>query len=154
MKKLLLWLCIPLLAWYVSDNWYQLMLIQGDSMLPAYHHLQLVVLNKHDRDFQRGDVAAFRCDTLDSVLVKRIAAVPGDNAFIYNETLYINDQISEIPEESENFSYAGILEEKVVLQPGEYLMLGDNVEQSKDSRYPEVGLIDESQIYGKIGFCH
>lgn len=152
MKKLLLWLCIPLVAWYISGNWYQLMLIQGESMAPAYHHLQLVVLNKHDRNFQHGDVAAFWCEELSCVMVKRIAAVPGDRAVIRDETLYVNDSVSEIYCEPGMFFYAGILEEETVLQPGEYLLLGDNTQQSKDSRYPEVGLVDESRIYGWVGF--
>lgn len=121
-------------------------------MAPAYHNLQLVVLNKHDRSFQRGDVAAFWCEGLSCVLVKRIAAIPGDRVIIRDETLYINDQISEVYEEPGMISYMGILEEEIILRTGEYLMLGDNLEESKDSRYPEVGLVPEAQIYGWVGF--
>ena len=120
-------------------------------MAPAYHNLQLVVLNKHDRDFQRGDAAAFWCEGLSCVLVKRIAAVPGDRVVVRDNSLYVNDTVSEIYHEPGMISYAGILEEEVVLQAGEYLLLGDNLEESKDSRYPEVGLIPESQIYGRVG---
>lgn len=151
-KKRLLWLGIPLLAWYISCNWYQLMLIQGRSMVPAYHPMQLVVLNRHDRDFQRGDVAAFWCEGLSCVLVKRIAAVPGDRVVIRDHTLYVNGHVSGIYAEPGGFSYAGILEEEIVLAPGEYLMLGDNREESRDSRDPQVGLIPASQIYGTVGF--
>lgn len=150
MKKLLLWLCIPLLAWYVSNNWFQLMLIQGESMTPAYDHMQLVVLNRHDREFEPGDVAAFWCENLSCVLVKRIAAVPGDTVAIREGILYINDRVSEVYGADHVFAYAGLLEEELVLQQGEYLMLGDNAAYSKDSRYPEVGVVDESQIYGRV----
>lgn len=150
MKKLLLWMCIPLLAWYISHNWFQLTLIQGESMVPAYGHMQLVVLNRHDRTFQRGDVAAFRCEGLSSVLVKRIAAVPGDTAVIQDGILYVNGSVSEVYGEDYTFAYAGLLEEQITLQPGEYLMLGDNTAQSRDSRYPEVGVVAESEIYGRV----
>ena len=119
-------------------------------MTPAYHHLQLVVLNKHDRDFQRGDVAAFWCENLSCVLIKRIAALPGDKVTISDDTLYVNNQISDVYTDSGIFSYAGILEEEIILQPDEYLMLGDNTEQSKDSRDPQIGLIREPQIYGIV----
>lgn len=68
-------------AWYVSKYHYQLMLIQGDSMTPTYHNLQLVVLDKHDREYAVGDVIAFRCDGLDCVLVKRIAEITSDNRY-------------------------------------------------------------------------
>lgn len=121
-------------------------------MAPAYHHLQLVVLNKYDRNFQRGDVAAFWCEGLSCVLVKRIAAIPGDTVMICDDTLYINDQVSQVYDEPGSFSYSGILAEETFLQPGEYLLLGDNTEVSKDSRYPEVGLVRESCIYGRIVF--
>lgn len=154
MKKRLLWICIPLLAWYISNNWYQLMLIQGESMEPTYDHMQLVALNKYDREFKRGDVVAFWCQELSSVLVKRIVAVPGDDVVIQHGTLYINDCVSEVYPELGIFSYAGLMEETISLQEGEYLLLGDNMELSKDSRYPEVGIVIESQIYGRIETLH
>lgn len=150
MKKLLPWLCIPLLAWFISNNWFQLMLIQGESMAPAYGHMQLVALNRYDRTFEPGDVAAFWCEELSCVLVKRIAAVPGDTVIIRDGTLYVNGSVSEVYGGDSTFAYAGLLEEQISLQPGEYLMLGDNTDQSIDSRYPEVGVVTEAQIYGRI----
>ena len=119
-------------------------------MVPSYHHLQLVVLNKHDRDFQRGDVAAFWCEELSCTLVKRIAALPGDRVIIQEGSLYVNGQISQAYAEPGLFAYAGILEKEIFLGPGEYLLFGDNTSESKDSRYPEVGIISESHIFGKI----
>ena len=151
-KKLLLWAIIPLVAWYISLNWYQLMLIQGSSMEPAYHHLQLVVLNKNDRQFLHGDVVAFWSESLSCVLVKRIVAIPGDTVTICDGTLFVNDSVSKIYDESVVFSYAGILDNKITLREGEYLALGDNTEESKDCRYPEVGIISETEIYGRVGF--
>lgn len=150
MRKILPWICIPLLAWYISSNWFQLMLIQGESMTPTYDHMQLVVLNKYDREFHRGDVVAFWSSELSSVLVKRIVAVPGDNAVIQNGTLYVNDCVSEVYSEKGIFTYAGLLENPCSLQTEEYLLLGDNTELSKDSRYSEVGIVTESQFYGRI----
>ena len=150
MKRFLLWLSIPLLAWYVSGHWYQLMLIQGRSMEPTYHHLQLVILNKHDRSFQHGDVVAFRCDGLSSVVVKRVIAGPEDSAQIVDGTLLVNERTSEVFTESGRFAYAGELEELITLGNEEYLVIGDNTNESIDSRYPEVGTVSEIDILGKI----
>lgn len=119
-------------------------------MAPSYHHLQLVMLNKHNRDFQRDDVVAFWCEDLSCTLVKRIAAIPGDRVVIRDESLYVNGQISDVYPEPGLFTYAGMLENEIILEPEEYLMLGDNVEESKDSRYLEVGLISETNFFGKI----
>lgn len=149
-KKLLLWAVIPLVAWYVSLNWYQLMLIQGNSMEPAYHHFQVAMLNKHNKSYERGDVIAFFCETLNCVLVKRIAACPGDTLVIKNGTLYVNGVISEVYPQYGYFSYAGLLSDEITLSANSYLVLGDNASESKDSRYPEVGIIAAKDILGRI----
>ena len=140
---------IILLCGYISANWFQLMLIQGDSMLPSYHNMQLVVLDKHNREYHAGDVIAFRCEGLSAVLVKRIAACGGDTARIVDGTFYVNGEVSALYEEG-SFDYAGILEEEVKLSAGEYIVIGDNIAVSKDSRNPEVGIVQEATIIGRI----
>lgn len=119
-------------------------------MEPAYSHMQLVVLNRHDRVFDQGDVIAFRCDGLSSVLVKRVIAGPSDTAQIADGTLLINGQISRIYPDTGSIAYPGILAEPVTLGQGQYLVLGDNLSESKDSRYGEVGIVSETSIFGKI----
>lgn len=67
---------IIIFTYYVSSNWYQLLLIHGDSMNPTYHNMQFVMIDKYSGGYTYGDVIAFQCDNLDSVLVKRIVACP------------------------------------------------------------------------------
>lgn len=119
-------------------------------MLPAYNHLQLVLLNRHDRDYTYGDVIAFSCDGLSCVLVKRIAACSGDTVVIKDGILYVNGLISNVYPPDKCFQYAGLLSDEITLKQGTYLVLGDNAAESKDSRYPEVGLVMEADIFGKI----
>lgn len=119
-------------------------------MYPAYKNMQIVVLNRHDRRFSTGDVVAFSCEGLSSILIKRIAACPGDMAVIQEGTLYINGAVSEQYPESCVFSYTGLLSEPIKLESGQFLVIGDNIDNSKDSRYPEVGIISEESIFGKI----
>ena len=134
---------------YVSDNWFQLMLIQGNSMAPSYHSMQLVVLDKRECAYGPGDVVAFRCESLGSVLVKRIAAGPGQVAVIQDGKLLVDGQ--ETPAYGETvFSYAGILSKAVVLSAGEYIVIGDNVEESRDSRFEQVGVVGAESILGKV----
>ena len=73
---------VILLAFLCSRYWFQLMLIQGESMAPTYHNLQLVVLDKRGEAYEPGEVIAFSCDGLNAVLVKRVVAGPGDTAQI------------------------------------------------------------------------
>lgn len=137
------------IAWYISHDWYQFILLQGKSMEPNYHNLQMLILDKHDHNYKVGDVVAFRCKELSSVLVKRIVAVPGDNVMIINGKLYVNG--SECEYYSQNtFQYEGILEQMLFLDNDEYIVIGDNIDQSKDSRYKEVGTVGKANIIGKV----
>ncbi len=133
-----------------SHFWFQLMLIQGDSMAPSYHNLQLTILDKRGASPERGEVIAFRCKALSAVLVKRVAAVPGDTVVIDGGTLYINGEISAFFPEKGAFDDAGMLSSPLKLRDGEYIVIGDNIVQSKDSRCPEIGIVREEHIIGKV----
>lgn len=163
---------IIMAAWYISEFHYQLMLIQGDSMSPSFHHLQLVVLDKHSEEFSYGDVVAFRCAGLDAVLVKRVVACPGDTVQIVflNEMssngqdtselgalnvkkggiLLVNGEINTVYGREAVFDYAGIAEKELKLGKGEYFVIGDNVAESKDSRYQSIGTVRVEDIIGKV----
>ena len=133
----------------ISNNWYQLMLIQGESMLPAYHNLQMVILDKHSESYERSAVIAFKCEALDAVLVKRIVGGPGDRIKISNGKLWVNEELADHYAE-EYFEYAGILAEEQVLGEEQYIVIGDNIEKSKDSRYESIGVIREDTIVGVV----
>lgn len=141
---------VVLAAFLCSRYLFQLALIQGESMAPAYHNYQLVVLNKLTREYTYGDVVAFHCEGLRAVLVKRVAACPGDTVQIIDGTLYVNDEKSCIYPDDGYFSFSGNLETPILLEEGEYVMLGDNANQSKDSRYESVGVVSRKEIIGKI----
>lgn len=137
------------IAFYISSNWYQIMLIQGKSMEPSYHHMQMVLLDKHTKKYKVGDVVAFYCEGLDSVLVKRIVAGPMETVQITDMCLYVDDKV-EMRYKDSLFEYAGILDKKVHLESGQYIVIGDNINQSKDSRYNVVGVIDTRNILGIV----
>ena len=141
---------IFLAALYISTYWYQVALIQGDSMQPTYHNGQFVLLDKHTDNFACGDVVAFRCEGVKGVLIKRIAAVPGDTVQISEGILYRNGVPVEEAWINGEITYAGIAEQPLTLSEGEYFMLGDNYEESKDSRYEKIGNISEKNILGKV----
>lgn len=136
-------------AAYISAAHFRLMLIQGSSMEPSYHNFQLVVLDRHSRSCHRGDVIAFRCRGLSAVLVKRVAAEEGDRVQICEGTLLVNGEPSPLYAEG-SFEYGGILESPVVLGGGEYIVIGDNISESKDSRYEAVGIVRAEDIIGRV----
>lgn len=142
---------ITAMAAYIISSFYcQFMIIQGESMYPSYQNLQLVLLNKHTKDLQAGDVIAFRCDTAKALLVKRIAAVPGDTVLIRKGILYVNGRPNTGIWAKGNISYAGIAKYPVMLSDQEYFVLGDNITYSKDSRYKEIGCVKSDSVVGKV----
>ena len=118
-------------------------------MEPAYHNGQFVLLNKWDRDFAAGDVVAFYSAGLKAVLVKRIAACPGDRIVIRGGRMMVNEEPSPVYADT-FFADGGRLAQELVLDADEYVMIGDNIAQSRDSRDDQVGVVARKEIRGKV----
>jgi len=114
-------------------------------MEPTYHEHQLLLIDRRAERFDSGTVVAFRQEGLGALLVKRIAAVPGDEVWVSDEVLYVNGRAV-----CNGITYAGIARDKLLLRQGEYFVLGDNLEESRDSRYEDVGIVKEENIVGSI----
>ena len=141
---------IIIFAYYISIYWFQLTLIQGDSMYPSFHDKQVVLLDRHSRMYIVGDVIVFHCKGLGTNLVKRIVAEPGDSVLIVDGMLYVSGKVSNQYSEESLFEYGGIAEHEIILGKGQFFVLGDNLSKSKDSRYSEVGIVCEKDIIGKV----
>lgn len=141
---------IVLVTWYISSNWIQFALIQGDSMLPTYHNMQLVLIDKHSTEFKYNDVIVFSNDELNATMIKRIIAMPGDTIQIVDGIVYVNNIPSPLITEDQPLSYSGIASSPLYLSEDEYFVLGDNLTESKDSRYPEIGRVKQNTILGKL----
>lgn len=133
-------------TWYISTYCWQIALVQGESMYPTYHEWQFIILDKKADKFEKGDVIAFQCETLDTVMIKRIVAVSGDTVCISDGNLYVNGA-SPV---NTNISYSGIAGQKLTIPKGKCFVMGDNYEYSKDSRYEEIGYIDFTSIIGIV----
>lgn len=148
--NILLVFVIACLAYYISHNWFQLMLIQGESMEPSYNNMQLVILDRRVPVIEPGDVVAFRSELKNAVLVKRVIAGPEDSICIDEGFVYVNGLLSENIRDNVYIEYSGIAESAIWLQEGEYFVLGDNYAYSVDSRYEEIGIIKEDNIIGVV----
>ena len=126
----------------------------GVSMEGAIEHNQKVLINRI-RYFlfapKAGDVIVFKQGTNDHVYIKRVVAVEGDAVQIINGALFVNDVL--VKDEYDKIADPGIAEERLVLSKGQYFVLGDNRNNSEDSRSDTVGPIHRSQIIGKAWFA-
>ena len=149
-KQLVLGAVLCLLSYEISANWFQIMLIQGASMYPSYHAYQMVILDKRQQDFKRGDVIAFTCEGFSALLVKRIAAVPNDTVEIVGGRLYVNHKPDVNASGRGRIDDAGIAQNTVKLSANEYFVMGDNYKKSKDSRDKKIGCVKRSSIVGRV----
>ena len=81
---------------------------------------------------------------------KRIIGLPGETIQIISGRVYINGEILEEPIETEKMLNAGLAQEPITLGENEYFLLGDNRNNSEDSRYESVGNIKIDNIVGKL----
>ena len=127
--------------------------VVGSSMSPTLNDEEVLILNKFNYrifDIERGDIVSLDYEDT-KYLIKRIIGLPGDTVEIKNNILYINGE--EYPEdyladdiEYPDFSLVDLGYD--VIPEDMYLVLGDNRENSLDSR--EIGLISKDSVNGKI----
>ena len=124
-------------------------IISGSSMQPTMDSGNVVFVNKLAEAYRRFDIVIIK--TPDSRIVKRVIGLPRDTVQIKDGYVYINGkQLDDVV--SEKTEFAGTAFQPLTLGEGEYFVLGDNREESKDSRYKDIGVIKQEQIVGRVVF--
>ena len=125
----------------------------GSSMFPAIEDGDSIVLDRISYRFfspRRFDVIAFPSQYQDGVnYVKRIIGLPGETLQIMDGRVYINGSLLKERFDYEPMSSGGIAQAQIVLGEDEYFVLGDNRNESTDSRDPTIGNIHRLDIIGR-----
>ena len=102
-------------------------------------------------DPERFDIIVFPFQYDENVYyIKRIIGLPGETVQIGTDgTIYIDGQVLEEGYGKEVMLSPGRAGEPITLGEDEYFVLGDNRNNSSDSREPSVGNIHRDQIIGK-----
>ncbi|MBU3840787.1 MAG: signal peptidase I [Candidatus Ruminococcus intestinipullorum] len=129
----------------------------GESMKPQLNNGDIVLVNRLVYDAmspKRGDIIAFKPNGNENMhySIKRIVGLPGESVQIQDGKVYIDG--NELKEDIyvEEVDKPGIAEQVIELGSDEYFVLGDNTENSDDSRMANIGNIKRSDIDGKIWF--
>ena len=126
----------------------------GDSMRPAVLDGDIVLVNRMIYDAskpKRGDIIVFKPNGNENArsYIKRIIGLPGETVQIVDGYVYIDGQKLDEHYGNEVMENPGIAEEPLVLGDDEYFVLGDNRNNSQDSRAANVGLIHRDELLGR-----
>jgi signal peptidase I len=126
----------------------------------------------------RGDVIVFRLPSDPSTnYIKRLIGLPGDHIAVRDDQLYVNGEKIEVrvngiyqgigqssvrnansrlgTERLGNVEHQVLYQDRQprdydqVVPEGHYFFMGDNRDNSRDSRFPEVGFVPERNLVGK-----
>ncbi|MDN5351212.1 MAG: signal peptidase [Clostridiales bacterium] len=158
---------ITLVVFLIYNFFFGTTTVYNTSMYPTLVEKDMLFMVKRG-SIERGDIVSFQSsltltqadyDGLNFLqkllhkpgepknLIKRVIAGPGDSIEISDGKVYVNGE-----ELNETYIHSTTSHDVAyqVIPEGEYFMMGDNRTVSYDSR--ELGLIDESDIIGKVVF--
>lgn len=145
--------------------------IEGDSMNPSFTNGQMILTNKLvnwfgdtqfgkslDLVYKKGDTIVFQKPGL-NVYIKRIIAMPGERVAIRDGYVYVDSK--RILEEyllpatfTKGSSFIEDGGESKVVPENEYFVMGDNRNNSLDSRYNEIGFVKKEWLKGKVALIY
>lgn len=128
--------------------------VQGSSMEPMLTNGDNLIVDKISyrfRDPERFDIIVFPFQYEDNVFyIKRIIGLPGETVRIDDEgNIYINGEILEEHYGKEVIRNPGRAREEITLADDEYFVMGDNRNNSSDSRDPSVAEVRREDIVGR-----
>ena len=129
--------------------------VHGDSMNPTLESgdsLWVNMLAYKFGDPKRYDIIVFPYED-DVNYIKRIIGLPGETVQITDSgDILINGEVLVEPIQFERIRNANNAASPITLGPDEYFVLGDNRNNSRDSRYGDVGNIKRDKIIGRAAF--
>ena len=103
---------------------------------------------------KQGDIISFKPNgsTQARSDIKRVIGVPGQKIQIKDGMIYINGKVYLEGRDYPAITSPGLAQEQITLREGEFFVLGDNRNNSEDSRNPEIGIVKSDMIEGRVWF--
>ena len=160
-KTVLLWIveivAVVGIAALLTVEFGKTTVMQEGSMDPTLAAGDTVLINRLAYKIgepKRGDIIAYKVsdDKNASTHIKRVIGLPGETIEIREGQILINGETYQEKKNFPSIQNPGLAETSVTLDGDEYFVLGDNRNNSEDSRFVDVGNIKEENIIGKLWY--
>ncbi|WFR60218.1 signal peptidase I [Anaerocolumna sp. AGMB13025] len=128
--------------------------VSGSSMESTLHNEDHLILEKVSYEIgspKRYDIVVFRpySDEKDTYYIKRVIGLPGETIQIVGSDIYIDGKLLNEDYGNNPIADGGIAKDPIILGRDEYFLLGDNRNNSKDSRDFSIGSVKRGAIIGR-----
>ncbi|MFW5841865.1 MAG: signal peptidase I [Bacillota bacterium] len=126
----------------------------SDSMLPTLKPGDDLLVWHYNVTYERFDIVVAKIDS-ETYYVKRIIGLPGETIRYEDNQLYVQRINSNVMEQIDEYfieDSSGTCSDmcEFTLADDEVLLLGDNRDQSTDSRDPQIGPFTMDDLYGRV----
>ena len=132
--------------------------VRETSMMPTLQEYNFLFLSKQAYRFgepKHHDIIVFHTSLKtqtgdEKMLIKRVIGLPGDTIAIEDGKVYINGKEQDQSYTREGYTSGSVKD--LTVPEGRLFVMGDNRQNSIDSRDPNVGFVKISDVYGKAVF--
>lgn len=125
--------------------------VDGESMMPTLKNMDWLAVSAINNTIERGDIVVITQPNItNKPLIKRVIAVGGDTLdinFITGE-VKVNGEVIDEPYIMEPTQRPGDFNKPIKIPEGYLFVMGDNRNESLDSRFDSIGIIDERYVLG------
>ncbi|EMH2710047.1 signal peptidase I [Clostridioides difficile] len=152
-KDIIVTAILSVIAFLLISSVIRLTTVMGHSMDQTLYDREKLIISKiayNKEDPKYKDVVVIKRSDLNvKYIIKRVIAVEGDTLKIVNNKLYINDKLIEENYINDKMQTSDL---EIKIPKDKIFVMGDNRNNSIDSRSSIVGLIDQKDIEGKVIF--
>ena len=152
LKEFLPYIIVIVIVLVIKTYFFSTVVVSGDSMKNTLLDNDFMILDKisyRTQDIKRFDIVVIQTEK--TKLIKRIIGLPGEMIEYKDNQLYVNGEMVDDPYGDGTTYDFSLLDLGIVEIPeNQYFVLGDNREESLDSRL--IGLIDRENVLGHATF--